>query len=1145
MPYSVRDGTGRFSRRPAALREDHFRVDDLRFDQIVSMAREYASLVVYHDLDDKATGPWDDLFSGSEVAAIATILATPVDRMEKAYLAGRPEAPFESNDALLDLFGQWIRDLRKSQGQSGQELCNLISNLAFGAKESYLASLQAIRITQATARRLLPDVQVNGQQDPASSILFAFAVLYGKLQDRLGRFAARRTDFYYQEVLREQPRLGTPDKVDLVLPVVVDKEIEVPAGTEFIASVGGEEFVYATEEPVMLNGASVQDVLTLHLAGDPSEDTGSARTIYGAWCDRLGDSLPRPLFGAPKDGERSLGSWSARIGFILADGILLMREGLGRVIVTFEYAPQSVGGSTLETGTGERSPTRDDIDAFYKDFRNCFRIAYTGPAGWTEVAEYLPSCSMTNPDVPTSCLRVEIAIASETRPIAPYSPKIHGDDYGTALPLLRFELNDQDAPHPYGNLSRFVLMRVAIDVKVHDCRNLTLHNQIGQLSSHSPFAPFGPLPAIGSHLLVGLAETRSKTLTSCRLHLRWDGLPDSTEGFQEWYRDYLHPPSNDDFSVSLAVLADGRWMERPGGDAASSVSLFRTEMDNGTVVGISPESEIDLSEIIPGFKPMDTTEFDRPLEFGPAAKGAFFRLALDAPIGAFGHAEYPQLLTRIMMRNARVKLEKLAAPMPNSPYTPVISSISMDYDASSVVEIENQFESGNSAFRNRMIHLHPFGWESPSRRGRSRVGQVPDLGCRGNLYIGLGSDSPLRRITLYFHLRHDSISIPEESPRWWYLDVDIWRPLPQGSIKHDTTCGLSNSGILTFDLPDSSGDVQTLMPPARRWLRVGVDGSPEKYCQILAIRAQALQATRRAGQSAGSDTGTLPPGSVVGSRKNIPGVEQVMQPAPSHGGRPSEDSETFRIRMSERLHHKGRGVDPLDFEQLVLERFPEVFKAKCFANLMQRLPVRPAPGQILVVPVPYPPSSAKASLEATLNGSLLAKIQEFLQGLCSESARVTVANPSYERMQVHCTVRLRRSGSPGCSLDTLAQAISDWISPWNSIGNNVHFGWKIRQQELHAFLEGLDFVDRVDHFSILRLASGANHRYRLDDTGAAALAPAKQDEIAPSVPWAVAVPMERHLLSESSALDSVGITDPTGLGELAIGYTFVIPTGSP
>jgi hypothetical protein len=740
---------------------------------------------------------------------------------------------------------------------------------------------------------------------------------------------------------------------------------------------------------------------------------------------------------------------------------------------------------------------------------------------------------------------VEIAVASETRPIAPYSPKIHGEDYGTALPLLRFELNDQDAPHPYGNLSRFSLRRVAIDVEVHDCQNLTIHNQIGQLSSHSPFAPFGPLPAIGSHLLVGLAETRSKTLTSCRLHLRWDGLPDGAEGFSEWYRDYLRPPSNDDFTVSLAVLADGRWLERPGGDAAASAPLFRTEMDNGTLVGISTESEIDLSEILPGFKPMDSTDFDEPLEYGPAAKGAFLRLSLDAPVGAFGHAEYPQLLTKTMMRNARIKLEKLAAPMPNPPYTPVISSISMDYEASSVVEIENRFESGNPAYRSRMIHLHPFGWESPSRRGRSRVGLVPDLGCQGNLYIGLGSKSPLRRITLYFHLRHDSISTPEDSPRWWYLDVDMWRPLPPESIKRDTTSGLSKSGIVTFDLPDPDGEIQTLMPLARRWLRAGIDGSPEKYCTILSISAQALQAARTAGPSAGSDTGTLPPGSIVGSRKSIPGVEQVMQPAPSHGGRPCEDPETFRIRMSERLHHKGRAMDPTDFEQLVLERFPEVFKAKCFANLVQRLPVRPAPGRILVVPVSYPPSSANASLEPTLNGGLLAEIEEFLQGRCSGSARVTVANPTYERLQVHCTVRLRGSGPPGSSLDTLAEAIDDWISPWTSLGNNVHFGWKIRQLELQAFLEGLDFVDRVDHFSILRLTPGTNHRYRLDDTGSVALAPLEQDEIAPSVPWAVAIPMERHLLGESSALDASRVADPTGLGELAIGSTFVIPPGSP
>jgi hypothetical protein len=52
-------------------------------------------------------------------------------------------------------------------------------------------------------------------------------------------------------------------------------------------------------------------------------------------------------------------------------------------------------------------------------------------------------------------------------------------------------------------------------------------------------------------------------------------------------------------------------------------------------------------------------------------------------------------------------------------------------------------------------------------------------------------------------------------------------------------------------------------------------------------------------------------------------------PFPSFGGRETEDSSQFYKRVSERLRHKERAITIFDYERLVLESFPSIYKVKC------------------------------------------------------------------------------------------------------------------------------------------------------------------------------------------------------------------------
>jgi hypothetical protein len=69
-------------------------------------------------------------------------------------------------------------------------------------------------------------------------------------------------------------------------------------------------------------------------------------------------------------------------------------------------------------------------------------------------------------------------------------------------------------------------------------------------------------------------------------------------------------------------------------------------------------------------------------------------------------------------------------------------------------------------------------------------------------------------------------------------------------------------------------------------------------------------------------------------------------PYPSFGGRVTEDNAEFYNRVSERLRHKDRAITIFDYERLVLESFPDIYRVKCIDHTDEGCEL--APGHVLV-----------------------------------------------------------------------------------------------------------------------------------------------------------------------------------------------------
>lgn len=1026
---------------------------------------------------------------------------------------------------------------------------------------------QAVRMLQNGIRALLPPSLLSGDHDPGISLLIGFIRLFQQLLDRLNRFGDKRIDFYYQRVLGMRPQPQKPDSAFLVIrPTANARHIHIDAGTEFIGGVDEQQrdIIYAADSAATLGDAHVTQLHSLYferraVVGTTGGYHHRFQMLRLETDEREHEKLPpMPLMGAPKPGEAPVASDVAAFGFILASKVLLMREGERSVRVQFKYHEPTPGTrlsleASLKQVLGQirKDPKRQAeiksiriIDVFVRLFRSMFRISVTTADGWHQVAEYRPEYRDLNPAMPEDCLAIEFVLPASAPAVTPYDPLVHGAAYDSKLPLVRFEMTQNEYRYPYDLLTGLILQDIRIDVSVRGLRQLLLHNQIGQLSALAPFMPFGPLPAVGAYMVVGCEEILYKQLRDVSLDVEWAGLPVGLGGFPGYYRGYPEPLKSDAVEASVAVLADGRWLQ-----AGAPVKLFRYEQKaDGSASNLtSADNNISLRAPVLFYKPVDAVPVAdaSAFQYTSASMNGLFKITLSGPAGALGHQEYPALLSRVLTFNAQQRKPLLMQPLPNPPYTPQISRIALNYRASATIAFERNRRGGSQAEIDSFIHLHPLGWQSMFLGDTRIIRQIPRYSSRGQLFIGIEGKQLRGTLSLYFYLREDSLpmsGIADAGLKWRYLSGNSWQPLKADHILEDSTKGFMTSGIVLLQLPDDIDLDNTIMPAGQFWLGVSAENGVERFCSLYAVYAQAIKVTWRADRGA-KPQAVMPAMRITRSREHIAGIDSIYQVRRSFDGKAAETPQQFRVRASERLRHKNRALTAADYEQLILERFPQVYKVKCFPNL--RLDDDPArrvrPGHVLIVAVPYMNKGGHVNQRPTLSGYLVNEIQGYVRQFASPDAVVAVENPVYEEIQVRCTVRLNSQLHTGRQIEQINQALCEYLSPWSGKGIEHHFGWTLRQHDVVSFLLDLGFVCEVTGVSLLRISPEGRPIDRLYSLHDNARKDITRKIIQPSYPWSIAVPMNQHWIqttNESLTLDA----RPVGINDLRIGSTFIIET---
>jgi hypothetical protein len=392
------DGTDQSQRLPVALAPGYFKVDELTFEQRVSMSAAHAARLHFYDLTNQPAGSWRELFDNDAALVMARIISIDARTLERQFArdlmaAAAPQRLAAHTLTLAGWLDLWVKSLQGHTDAPAQRLLERMEQLVelqlrdvlreallrAAAEHAGEGSLQqrrllrldarwrvtdpplaadqrsdeevlrtslhtfisAIEQLQGLARELLPAELRSASHEPAAGLLLAFLQLFQLAQGEINQLTARHTDFYYRRCLRMLPRAAVADSVHLVCsrePHFAG-DVLVARGTPFAAGkdAEGQPIEFVAEQDLLVTDARVAALHTLHFECDPLI---SPEREFGFVTRAKAQDIP--VLAEDTRGYRLFGAGptdaDARLGLAIAAPVLLLHEGLREIRFSFSVA---------------------------------------------------------------------------------------------------------------------------------------------------------------------------------------------------------------------------------------------------------------------------------------------------------------------------------------------------------------------------------------------------------------------------------------------------------------------------------------------------------------------------------------------------------------------------------------------------------------------------------------------------------------------------------------------------------------------------------------------------------------------------------------------------------------------------------------
>jgi len=182
-----------------------------------------------------------------------------------------------------------------------------------------------------------------------------------------------------------------------------------------------------------------------------------------------------------------------------------------------------------------------------------------------------------------------------------------------------------------------------------------------------------------------------------------------------------------------------------------------------------------------------------------------------------------------------------------------------------------------------------------------------------------------------------------------------------------------------------------------------------------------------------------------------------------------------------------------DYERLVLEAFPQIYKVKCLNHTRYEPNVTGvgiyrelAPGHVTVVAVPnLLNNNAIDPLRPYTSLGELDLIRTYLEKHASELVSLHVENPVFETIRTEFSVRFRQGIDEAFYIGQLQQELVQFLSPWAfEEGMDIAFGGSIHKSSLIDFVEERAYVDYVTDFKMYHTDGNGKKSGDLDQAAA-------------------------------------------------------------
>jgi hypothetical protein len=947
----------------------------------------------------------------------------------------------------------------------GKGVAQQIKHAALYVDDIFQGVLKVYKeLTERNAYYFTTALENYPEHQPHMALFLAFIKLFTYVQKELNGLSQRHLEFYYRDVLHLHERAASPDAVYLIYELAKEaREYDLKAGTSLTAGkdAAGKELIYKTENDLVINKAKVKELKTIFLDKGSVADPELIKNIYAAPVARSADGNGTP-FTVAETAWPALGYFipevdssqkvinkigvDAEMGFAIASPQLFLSEGIRRI---------TISGINLTA------------------LKGFLEIQLTGEKEWIKVKNI--ETDATPPATNDTTLRyfvqtdgsITINLPTAEPAIIAYDKQKHGEGYDTNYPVLKLILSDSSK---YELLKTITVSAINTDVFVKGVKNLYLENDQAVLDSSKAIYPFTQLPKQGYSFYIGNKEVFYKSLYFLEL------------GFDEIETVLINAKRS---VANMAILNDRNWKYATDGNKNLEVPIL-------SPVNLNPLSKFTHRE----------TDYSNYPSKDNSLSG-FLRLDLASAISS-----------DLTIIDRKVVL----------PPTFIIKNLKLDYKSieSSTPGIEQFFHiypfgtietfpvnSGTILFDDldkskdnlliRTNYLLPqikFGSNNDNFNGENQYQSA--IYQQGNLLIGIEELKLPQNLSLLFKIADGTAEDNDSDPpeiNWSYLVNNEWRPLPRENIVSDTTYNLQTTGIMLFDFPADATNNNTIVTKGLHWLSGSVDKYADRIPRIINVIAQANKAVFVDQKNDPLHYSVpLPAESIAKLVVKVPEVKMVNQPFESFDGKMREDGRVFYARASERLRHKHRAITPWDYEHMVLQHFPSIYKVKCLTHTDPDCICRHtktaddppiidtgkcccgqvAPGHVLIVPVSNLRNKNVVDILKPRTGRrTLLQIEEYLKKLSSPFVHVQAKNPTFEEIKTAFDVKFYSGTDKGKYLRQLNDDIVKYLTPWAFDTNKeIVFGGSIYASAIINFIEELDYVEYISCFRMIHIVKG-------------------------------------------------------------------------